>query len=311
VKGLALILLAACDLASSERGYDSALQVAGAQFRPGAFPAPTGGPDTISIQTSHATIVVGTFREKLKAILAPDASAAIVARDGDAGAWIVTAGPPDVDTMGNPTAAATFGLAADAPLGAFTLVVAAVDGAGHIGAPGNVQLVADRATPPDGDLVVRLVWPSTADLDLHVIDPSGGEAWSGHPSTYTTAPGQPVDPLGYLSSGILDHDANASCARDGAPDEDVIWTTRAGPMGPVAPVIASGTYTIRVDTVAMCGDAAAYWHVFVLRDVVGGDGELLAEASGVSTAADVLLPADVTKAHRAGAGVTALSLTLP
>ncbi len=158
-------------------------------------------------------------------------------------------------------------------------------------------MMADAAPPPDGDLVVTLAWQGAADLDLHVVDPLGGEAWSGHPNTVKPPPpGTPMDPTAALASGQLDRDKNAGCARDNSAGEDVIWTTRTGTMGPVAPVIPPGTYAVRVDTPALCGDASAAWVVAVYAQ-----GVLVGSAAGVSTSEDELY------GHRAGAGVTALS----
>jgi hypothetical protein len=298
-----LVLLAACGGITNEPGYGSALAIPGAQFRPGAFPAATGGPATQSLVTAHATIAIGHVHERLHAILDGTATAAIVGIAGADGAWIVTAGPPDVDTPGAATATAMFGLDPATEPGPFTLELAATDADGRIGEPAETALVADAAPPPDGDLVVGLVWDSTADLDLHVVDPTGAEAWSGDPNTWKAPPpGMPADPNAYLSGGWLDRDANASCHLDGAPAEHVIWKTRTGVDGlgnpvPIAPVIPSGTYIVRVDTRAMCRDASASWYVEVYAA-----GALVAAARGVSVPEDVL-----TGDHRAGAGVTALT----
>jgi hypothetical protein len=294
-----LLLLAACGGATNDPGYGTALAIAGAQFRPGAFPSANGGPSTQQVTSGHQAIAIGTFREKLHAVMAPDARAAIVGIVGQEGAWIVVAGPPDIDTPGQPTATATFGLDSSVTPGPFTLELAAVDGDGKIGEPATADLVADDSPPPDGDLVVGLVWDSTADLDIHVVDPLGGEAWSDKPNTLVpTQPGDPVDPLAYLASGLLDHDGNQACHRDASPNEHVIWKTRSGPNGDVAPVIPTGTYTVRVDTRSMCSDASAAWYVEVYAE-----GVLIGSARGVA------VPDDVRDDHGYGAGVTALTFT--
>jgi len=293
-----LIALAACDGATNDPGYTAALQIAGAQFREGPFPAATGGPATQNVVSSHATVAIGAIRERMHAVMAPDARAAIAGIAGTDGAWILVAGPPDIDTPGQPTATATFGLATDVAPGPFTLLLSATDGDGRIGEPASVELVADAAPPPDGDLVVGLVWDSTADLDLHVVDPTGNEAWSAKPNTMPPPkPGTAVDPDAYLTYGILDHDGNAGCHLDSSPSEHVIWTARKNSLGqPTMPVIPSGTYTVRVDTRSMCKDASASWYVEVYAQ-----GTLLAAARGVST------PDDVRGDHSYGAGVTALT----
>ncbi|MEO8552640.1 MAG: hypothetical protein ABI678_21835, partial [Kofleriaceae bacterium] len=182
-----LVLLCACDGAAVDPGYGTALQLAGAQFRPGPFPAATGGPPTQLLVSGHAAIEIGTIRERLHAVMDPAARTAIVGIAGEEGTWIVVAGPPDIDTPGQPTATARFGLDRDVTPGPFTLQLAATDGDGKIGAAAVVELVADAVPPPDGDLVVGLGWASTADLDLHVVDPTGGEAWSNKPNTLPQA----------------------------------------------------------------------------------------------------------------------------
>ena len=78
---------------------------------------------------------------------------------------------------------------------------------------------------------------------------------------------------------------------DGRPREVVIWQ-----MSP-----PSGTYTVRVDARAMCGAAVAYWYV----TAYGADGTPIASARGAST------PIDVQEPHGTGAGVTAMTFTLP
>lgn len=296
-----VLALGGCDGASAALGYDAPVQVPGAQFRPGAFPVPSGGPMARSVMTSHSTLAIGTVNERLHAVLAPLATGAIIGVEGVAGAWILAAGPPDADAPDSATLTTTLALSDSIEPGPFTLLVSAVDAQGAIGNAARVDLVAAAAAPPDGDLVVGLHWDSTADLDLHLTDPLGNEVWSGSPNTWKPpAPGVPVDPDAFLTGGILDHDANAGCRRDGSPNEHVIWAPRMGRRGVVEPVIPPGIYTVRVDTRSLCDDATAHWYVDVLYL-----GQLAGAARGVSGRDDVIV------AHGAGAGVTSLSFTLP
>ncbi|HEY0253206.1 MAG TPA: hypothetical protein VGC41_16845 [Kofleriaceae bacterium] len=205
------------------------------------------------------------------------------------------AGSPSNTTGDQPTVDATFGIDPSVAPGPLTLLLAATDRDGRIGERLAYDIVADADPPPEGDLVVSLVWDSAADLDLHLVDPLGSEAWSARPSTAPTPkPGEPMDPFAVQESGILDHDGNAACHRDGSPSEAIVWTTR----NMHAPVIPAGTYTVRVDTRDMCGDASTAWYVEVL-----GEGELLGAARGAS------IPDDVRGTHSFGAGVTALTFT--
>src|SRR5512140_2024465 len=289
-----IALVCGCDVASPELGYDAFIQVPGAQFRPGGFPLATSGPAAATAVTSHSMIVVGSTDEHLHAVLDRASTSAIIGVAGARGAWILPAGPPDSDAPDSATVTTTFAVANDAVPGPFELLVSAVDAGGHIGVPARVMLVAAPSEQPDGDLVIGLQWDSTADLDLHVIDPLGNEAWVGSPDTWKPPPpGESIDPNAYLSGGILDHDGNANCHRDGVPSEHVIWKTRIGTRGNVAPVIPPGTFTIRIDTRSLCQDASTAWYVDVSYM-----GRLVGAVRGVS------IIDDAEAAHGTGAGVS-------
>ncbi len=285
-----LVALAACDAASSDRGLEAVLEIQGAQFRPGPFPADEGGPATLALSTRHPTVIIERVGEKAIGTLEPAARAAVFGIEGYDGTWIVPAGPPDLSAPGLPTATALFGVRDGIEPGPFTLELAAADDQGRFGAASSVAVIADEEAPPAGELVIALVWDGAADLDLHVVDGSGGEVWSDKPNSMPPPePGVPIDPLAYLKFGILDHDANKDCRRTGRPSEHVIWT-----MPPPA-----GDYVVRVDARAMCGAPGAAWYVAAYRN-----GELLGAARGFAA------PEDTLPAHGAGAGVLALRFSL-
>lgn len=292
MRGAAVVvsLLAACtDAASSNPGLDAILQVPGAQFRPGPFPADEGGPDALSIRTRSTIVRIDRLDEQVRAVLEPAARGAAIGIPGVDGAWIVAAGVPELDTPGLPSARADFGVTSALPAGPFTLTVAATGVEGRYGAPAAMQLVAEEVPPPAGELVIGLLWDGAADLDIHVVDPLGGEAWSDDPNTWVLPPpGEPVDPDAWRTGGILEHDGNKDCHRDGHPEEYVVWQLPQ----------PQGSYTVRVDARAMCGDAAAPWYVAAYRG-----GVLIDAARGIATPEDVLQP------HGAGAGVLALRFT--
>ena len=301
-------MVAACGGgATSDLGYGNELVVPGAQFRVGGFPDPTGGPPVVNFTSTHTGILIGQVRETVSAVLDGAATGAILGIEGTSGSWIATTQPPDITTPGEATLSLAIGLSPDAQPGPFTLLLAGVDSDGRIGEPASLQYMAVATPPPSGDLVVTLLWNSTADLDLHVVDPLGGEAYSAKTSTFIPPPpGMPIDPTleqnEVLASGWYDHDANAECSSSGAPSEHVIWTPRVNPntMLTVESVIPSGTYTVRVDTRSLCKDAQAYW--YVEADSEGAD---VGHASGLSTSEDELAP------HGNGAGVTALTFEIP
>jgi hypothetical protein len=206
------------------------------------------------------------------------------------GGWLLPAGAPAAETPDNPGLAATIGVTDDFPPGPFTLVLLGGDSDGRFGAPATAELLATAAALPAGELVIELAWDGLADLDLHVVDALGGEAWSDDPNTWVPPPpGEPVDPAAHLTGGILDHDGNAGCHRDARPNEHVIWRMPPPP----------GNYIVRVDARSMCGGPSAAWYVAAHRG-----GALLGAARGVATGADVLQP------HGAGAGVLALRFAL-
>lgn len=282
--------LGACDAASSDPGLDAVLAISGAQYRPGAFPADEGGPEALALTTRHPNVVIERVGEKATGTLAADARAAVFGIEGYDGTWLVPASPPDLSAPGFPLATALFGVRDGLPPGPFTLKVAAADAQGRFGAPATALLVADEAEPPAGELVIALVWEGTADLDLHVVDAEGGEVWSDKPNSMPPPePGVPVDPLEFEKHGILDHDGNKACRRDGRPSENVIWT--------VPP--PSGAYVVRVDARSMCGAPGASWYVAAYRG-----GELIGAAHGFAA------PEDTLAGHGAGSGVLALRFSL-
>ncbi|HTR55960.1 MAG TPA: hypothetical protein VMJ10_35030 [Kofleriaceae bacterium] len=296
------LLSSACwTTASSDTGYGNAIYVDQAQFRPGEFPDATGGPPILQLYTEHATVLLGENREALTGVLDPAAHAAIVGIVGASGTWIVPAGPPDLSTPTDASLHATFGLADSLGVGPFTLEAAAVDASGHIGDPQTVALVAADQPMPTGALVVSLDWLGAADLDLHVIDPTGAEVWQGDPDSIQFPPGTiGIDPCAWAAGGILDHDANADCARAANPSEDVIWTARTCGSTMYQPTIPTGTYTVRVDIRSLCGDASEPWAV-----TVTSQGAVIGAAAGISTPYDVNY-----EPHGRGAGTTALQFSL-
>ncbi len=294
---LGVLGLAACDAASSDPALDSVLAIAGAQYRPGAFPIDDGGPAARSLATRHPNNLIDRVTERANASHDPTPRAAVFGIEGYEGAWIVPAGPPDFSAPGMPTANIVFGVRAPIEVGPFTLRVAAADAEGRFGAAAEAMLVADDEPEPSGPLAIRLVWEGEADLDLHVVDALGGEAYAEKPSTMPApVPGEPVDPTAFQKYGSLDHDGNKACRRDGRPRETIAWT-----MPPPA-----GEYVVRVDARSMCGAPGQPWAVMAYRN-----GELVGGARGFAAPADVRGDAaDPLGEHGLGAGVLALRFSL-
>jgi hypothetical protein len=92
-----------------------------------------------------------------------------------------------------------------------------------------------------GDVQVNVTWDSRADVDLHVIDPTGSEIyWADR-----TSP----------SGGQLDLDSNAGCGTDGPRAENIFWT-----RGLIAP---RGEYVVKVDYWSSCSAARTNYVVTV------------------------------------------------
>lgn len=95
-----------------------------------------------------------------------------------------------------------------------------------------------------GEVQVSVSWDQPADVDLHVVDPSGEEIYYGNPSS--------------SSGGQLDVDSNSACSIDNKNIENIRWTGSA----------PAGTYTVRVDYWKSCGVAQTNYVVTVKNGVV-------------------------------------------
>jgi hypothetical protein len=94
-----------------------------------------------------------------------------------------------------------------------------------------------------GDVQVTLRWDSSADLDLHVIDPWGDEIFFGQKWSE--------------SGGELDVDANANCdTQPYSPVENIYWPTGGAP---------SGTYQVYVVDYNDCGESDYTYYEVVVR----------------------------------------------
>jgi hypothetical protein len=283
------VLLSCGTSVSDDPGANAYLRVPGAGFVRGPLPAGSAGaPGVASIDLLNTIIHPDMVGYPISGALKPGATAAAVGLRGDVGYWIVPAGLPNVATPADPSFAATATFAAGIVPGSYTLVVQAVDGQGHFGAPMTQNLTAQAApSAPTGELVITLSWDTESDMDLHVVDASGVEIFHGAMSDQPP-PFAPQPDGG--SYGHLDWDSNANCVIDDKRQESVIWPN----------VPPRGLYIVRVDAASLCGQPIAHWTVVAtLR------GKSLGEAQGVAIDASTRGP------HDQGAGVTALQLHVP
>jgi hypothetical protein len=93
-----------------------------------------------------------------------------------------------------------------------------------------------------GDVQVTLSWNTAADVDLHVVDPSGEEIYYAN--------------TGAASGGQLDLDSNAACESDGPRNENITWPTNGAP---------NGTYRVLVDYWDNCDATSTDYSVTVQR----------------------------------------------
>jgi len=97
-----------------------------------------------------------------------------------------------------------------------------------------------------GEIQTNVTWDSPADVDLHLLDPSGKEIY--YASRTSTTGGQ------------LDLDSNAACGTDGPRAENIFW-----PDGIVVP---HGEYILRVDYWSSCNAVKTNYTVTInLRGV--------------------------------------------
>jgi hypothetical protein len=276
--------------ATDDPALDAWMRIEGAQFVRGGPPVSKDGPRAQSITLETNTIWAGDPNKRMGGALDASATAAAIDLAGDAGYWIVPAGPPDISTPTLPSFDATASFSTTLAARTYTLEVRAVDTAGNFGPPLTQALTGLAGSPSDvvtGVLVVTLTWDTESDIDLHVVDPLGNEIFHGAPSSDNAfAPGASSS----ASPGVLDVDSNADCVIDGRREEDVTWS---GPP-------PSGHYLVRVDASSLCGEPFAHYRV---------TATLRGKSFGAATG--TLLDQDTWGAHDRGAGLLALTFDVP
>lgn len=288
---LLLVALASCEDVVADEGSDAALRVTGGQFVRGGTPADRSGPPVKGVALSPI-VHPGSVDRTCSGVLERTATSVALSIEGDVGYWIVPAGLADVTAPGFPTFAAQVSFASSLGTGRRLFVARGVDAAGHFGGPLTKPLDVTPAGVPTGKLVVRLSWNVQADLDLHVIDPSGVEIWKRNINSYEPPPpGSSPEPPGTPHpGGILDFDSMASCVPDGRLAENVVYADKP----------RSGRYLVRVDTASLCSSINAPWRVEALLD-----GRTVGAAEGISSEVDTRYSQD------RGAGILALSFEVP
>lgn len=236
------------DSESANSGLNEPLTVSNGQFFEGGYPADQGGPAVTSTSGFRSTIIpAGTVAKSIGGNAAEGALSVAVKLDGlGTGYWVAPVGAPDQETKGELTWKMVCNFAHDLPAGPQRLLFAAANRDGKFGA----QRVLDvTSTPflPQGHVVASLTWGNDADLDLHLISPSGKELDPKHLNT-TAIDEDTMAPL--PGGGTLDRDSLANCVPDGRRNENVVWASDAAE--PPEP----GTYTVMVHSFNSCGRPA-------------------------------------------------------
>lgn len=92
-----------------------------------------------------------------------------------------------------------------------------------------------------GEIQTNVTWDTKADVDLHLVDPSGKEIYYASRNSPT--------------GGQLDLDSNAGCATDGPRAENIFWGDGL--------VVPHGEYILRVDYWSSCSAASTNYTVTI------------------------------------------------
>ncbi len=281
-----------CSGASPSSGQNAYMRVQNAQFIPGPINIePQAASPDVQITTRNNEHPIGVGAKSITGSVGPGSTAVLVGMLGDSGHWVVPVQDQDQATPGNFTFACTVSFSSLTPTGdggALTVAVRATDKKGNLG-PAQLQPTYLDETRPEGALVVSLDWDTEADLDLHVVLPSDGDAgineiWSrkvsGLPSGTT---GATVDDG--KTAGYLDFDSNSQCVIDGRRVENVIFPSSA----------PAGHYIVRVDTFSLCAEVTARWRLQVFSPLISSPIVRYGQSTDY----------DTRFAHGQGAGVTA------
>ena len=201
------------------------------------------GPGIAEFLAGSDTIIPGGSLILIGTVEA-DATHALIGVSGESGYWSVP-----VDENG--AFSATILVGQEVANDTMTLLVGAQNAAAWIGPVSELSLRVQSVGT--GDLQVSLSWDALADVDLHLIEPTGSEIWYGHRNSFMTG-------------GQLDLDSNPACSIDGVNNENITY----GDSTPTA-----GHYIVRVDLYEACDEPDINWSV-----VVRVDGDVIGTVEG-------------------------------
>ena len=285
---LAYAAVGCSDSVAANSGANEPLTVSNGQFFEGAFPSDEGGPAITSTSNYRSSIIpAGTVAKSIGGNAEASALSVAVALAGmGAGYWVAPVGLPDPE-LNQMTWRVICNFAQDLPAGPQRLLFAAANREGQWGAQRFLD-VASTPWLPEGHVVASLSWGNDADVDIHIISPSGKELDPKHLNT-TAIDKDTMKPL--PGGGQLDRDSVANCVPDGRRMENVVWATDA--TEPPEP----GTYTVNVHLFNSCGRPSTSF-VF----------DLYVDGKSVQHEAGILLDIDADNGTGPGLYVTQFSL---
>jgi hypothetical protein len=280
-----------CSGANPSSGQTAYMRIQGAQYIAGPIDTTTQSTalEAPQVSTLNNELLPGVTGKSISGTVGPGSTAVLLGLQGDTGHWVIPVQDLDQNTPGNYTFSCSASFSPNTPTadgGMLWLVARATDKNGTPG-PANLTAMTMLSPHPDGALVISLDWDTEADLDLHVVLPTDGDAgineiWSRKASGLRAAGTDDAA----IAAGYLDADSNSQCAIDGRRAENAIFPDAA----------PGGHYIVRVDTFSLCGEVAARWRLQVFTN--GSATPLV--AYGQSTDTDTRFP------HGQGAGVQAL-----
>jgi hypothetical protein len=260
--------LAGCDTGQGPlTGIGEPLQVANAQFIPGALPGSPPLPEdaatpttadggtlplsVLSLNYSSQMAYAGESSKSISGDVSSDTQAVgIRFADMGSGYWVVPVGTQDLQLPNANTFGLTTSYALTDPAGLHDLLLVAIGPTGAAGIQTPLQICLGSRIPDNGHAcdptiappaaVMTLQWDAPFDLDLHVITSSG--------LTYDpkTPYGEDLDAaVRTLPTDVpfIDRDSDRNCIADGLNQEDLIFPDS----------LPNGVYDVFVDPFAACG----------------------------------------------------------
>lgn len=212
-----------------EQPHSAVVEVTHGAFVPGAAP-PAGAADAgvalpriVSLTGPSGVTNGGTANLRVTLEPAVANPLFVVSVDGDSGYHTVTGS----DANGDGVQEIQVQVRSEARQGAIVIQVAPTDGKGQIGEYRKLELTLVPSGV--GDVKITLSFEPIHDLDLHVIEPGGGEIYFARPTSPT--------------GGKLDLDSGANCSASVANAENIYWPAGAAP---------TGEYRVRVQDFEPC-----------------------------------------------------------